>query len=46
MTEVVPFLIRHVHGAQALSESSAFGTLKMREFKDWQLTNGNWLLLL
>jgi hypothetical protein len=31
-TEVVPFPIYHMHGTQALSESSAFGTLETRRF--------------
>jgi hypothetical protein len=32
-TEVMPFPIFHVHGAQALSEPSAFGTLETRGFE-------------
>jgi hypothetical protein len=32
-TKVVPFPIYHVHGAQTLSESSAFGTLETHGFE-------------
>jgi hypothetical protein len=46
-TEVVPFPIRHLHGAQTPVPILSFRyTWNMPKFRDWQLTTGNWQLFL